>query len=260
VNVDSSQLEPFSSQGPTDDGRAKPDVAAPDKVYSEAYGKEFFGTSAACPFAAGFAALVRQMRGKTPPAELARIIIASTTPLSNNAGAGRGMIDAAKLPGAAASPGAPPPPAPPPPTPPPSTPSPSAPGASLAARILPLFQLARPDNPLGVKIVTGHPDYRPGDGLKVGYRAQQAAFCFVVRKSGAGAVTILQPSATGQLQLAPGAAAVFPPEPQQTIRLSGPAGAEQVALVCSASPIRPDNIDTVNPQSLSVAVASYRVQ
>jgi hypothetical protein len=54
-------LEPFSSCGPTDDGRVKPDLVAPDGVSTVTYGTEnFFGTSAAAPHTAGAAALVKQ--------------------------------------------------------------------------------------------------------------------------------------------------------------------------------------------------------
>jgi subtilisin family serine protease len=59
VNVDGLTLEPFSSRGPTDDGRVKPDLVAPDGVSTASFGPSgFFGTSAATPHVAAAAALI----------------------------------------------------------------------------------------------------------------------------------------------------------------------------------------------------------
>jgi subtilisin family serine protease len=59
VNWHDNQLEPFSSRGPTADGRLKPDLVGPDGVSSAVYAPQnFYGTSAATPHIAGAAALV----------------------------------------------------------------------------------------------------------------------------------------------------------------------------------------------------------
>jgi len=51
--------EDFSSQGPTSDGRMKPDISGPDGVSSFVYQPDlFFGTSASSPHVAGAAALI----------------------------------------------------------------------------------------------------------------------------------------------------------------------------------------------------------
>jgi len=54
----SGPQEPFSSQGPTTDGRMKPDVAAPDNCISHAFGY-WYGTSLASPHTAGVCALIK---------------------------------------------------------------------------------------------------------------------------------------------------------------------------------------------------------
>ncbi|MFQ6118179.1 MAG: CARDB domain-containing protein, partial [Candidatus Bipolaricaulia bacterium] len=56
-NWTSGPAEPYSSQGPTGDGRSKPDLVAPDRVLTSTLGR-FMGTSAAAPHVAGAAALL----------------------------------------------------------------------------------------------------------------------------------------------------------------------------------------------------------
>jgi subtilisin family serine protease len=66
-------IEPFSSQGPTDDGRIKPDLVGPDGVSNATYGS-FYGTSASSPHAAGAAALVLQAHPGWTPAQVASFL------------------------------------------------------------------------------------------------------------------------------------------------------------------------------------------
>lgn len=67
----------YSSQGPTNDERKKPDVAAPSCVLSTIYAGCFRGTSAASPAAAGAAALLLQS-GVAPGLPLANAVRAAT--------------------------------------------------------------------------------------------------------------------------------------------------------------------------------------
>lgn len=69
-------IEPFSSRGPTSDGRLKPDLVAPDGV--QTITGRFFGTSAAAPFVAGAAALLLSLEPNLSPAQLRVRLLAQT--------------------------------------------------------------------------------------------------------------------------------------------------------------------------------------
>jgi hypothetical protein len=65
----SDNAESFSSEGPTTDGRAKPEIAAPDRVQTS-LSSSFAGTSAASPHATGAAALLLANNPSMTPAQL----------------------------------------------------------------------------------------------------------------------------------------------------------------------------------------------
>ena len=77
----SRQLEPYSSQGPTIDGRVKPDIAGHDSVPSATYGpftscpSAFAGTSASSPEVAGAAALVKQAYPTFGPDQVKQLLM-----------------------------------------------------------------------------------------------------------------------------------------------------------------------------------------
>jgi hypothetical protein len=75
-------VEYFSSRGPTDDGRIKPDLVGPDGVSNATYGS-FFGTSASSPHAAGAAALVLQAHPGWTPAQVGSFLEARAVDLGD---------------------------------------------------------------------------------------------------------------------------------------------------------------------------------
>ncbi|NQU10664.1 fibronectin type III domain-containing protein [bacterium] len=88
-HYDTNTIEYFSSQGPTTDGRVKPEVVGADRGDSVTYGVGgFSGTSQASPHVAGLAALVVQRFPAYSPAQVADYIKANAlprgSPLPNN--------------------------------------------------------------------------------------------------------------------------------------------------------------------------------
>lgn len=102
VDARNDRLEVFSSRGPTDDRRMKPEVSAPDNTTSLAYGSgrsagRFPGTSAAAPHVAGFAALLKQLEPQASAATLYAAVQRHVVPKGRgapNAEHGHGRIDA----------------------------------------------------------------------------------------------------------------------------------------------------------------------
>ena len=92
----------YSSQGPTFDGRVKPDVSAPAGFASIAFGGPFQGTSAASPVAAGIAALLLGAGLAVPGRPLAALVKHFATDLGapgkdNVFGAGKVLLPAPPL-------------------------------------------------------------------------------------------------------------------------------------------------------------------
>lgn len=71
VSPNGLELQPFSSQGPTKDGRIKPDLVAPDGLSTATYGPGAFpGTSATVALVGGAAALVKQAAPRYSPDQI----------------------------------------------------------------------------------------------------------------------------------------------------------------------------------------------
>jgi subtilisin family serine protease len=79
INHLNGVLEPFSSQGPTNNGKLAPHVVGPDGVTTLAFnGEPFYGTSATAPYVAGLAALILQTNPDISPKELLTMIQQNT--------------------------------------------------------------------------------------------------------------------------------------------------------------------------------------
>ena len=97
VNL-SDVAEGFSSEGPTTDGRAKPEISAPDGVQTS-LSSAFYGTSASSPHATGAVALLLAKNTAMTPAQLrAALVVAvkdvGTTGYDYRTGSGRISLDA----------------------------------------------------------------------------------------------------------------------------------------------------------------------
>jgi hypothetical protein len=92
-----NQIEPYSSCGPTEDGRVKPEGSGVDGVSVTGNGgfpNEFFGTSAASPHAAAIAALLLECQPNLSPAGVWSVLMSTANDLGpagvdNRFGAGR---------------------------------------------------------------------------------------------------------------------------------------------------------------------------
>jgi len=79
INYYDSRLEPFSSQGPTNNCIQAPSIMGPDAVATLAYNKSpFFGTSAAAPHVAGIVALMIDKTPQLTPLEILSELMANS--------------------------------------------------------------------------------------------------------------------------------------------------------------------------------------
>ncbi|MGB7293421.1 MAG: S8 family serine peptidase [Thermodesulfobacteriota bacterium] len=79
-----NDIRPYSSRGPTNDGRIKPELVAPDGVSitgAGGFSVPFFGTSAAAPHAAGVAALILEADPTLTPSDLSGVLQTSAVDL-----------------------------------------------------------------------------------------------------------------------------------------------------------------------------------
>jgi len=82
INISTLDIQPYSSRGPTKDGRQKPDLVAPDNMTTFSYiSNAFAGTSASAPYVAGCAALIMEIYRDDPDLDVREVLIESATDL-----------------------------------------------------------------------------------------------------------------------------------------------------------------------------------
>ena len=245
-------MESFSSQGPTDDGRLKPEVTAPDNTPSAAYNRgdrRFPGTSAACPHVSGFAALLKQMYPAASNEELRRAIVGSVRPKgaqTPNYGYGHGHIDASRLDlprtGHELTIGLP-----------------DIWGGPVTARRLDEFiERAERDPSLEVKVAVGRSKYRLGDGLKIGYTASSSCYYLLLARDSGGKYVVVAPLAGDSPRLRGGNRYLLP-KGEDVIRIAEPTGVDVLILIGSRRPIDIAGGPRGPVRDVSVSMVSYRV-
>lgn len=261
VDVRNSQLEKFSSQGPTDDGRMKPEVVAPDNNRSVAYegsqaNGRFPGTSAACPHTSGFAALLKQANMSADVQQMRRLVTTWVRPIGNpvpNNQYGFGHIlaridgdgNTGNPGGGSSMPGG-------------RINLPGAWGGPVSSSMLDrLLDRGRPDR-LNVQLVVGKETYTVGDGMKIGYKASEDCHCLMLHRDIRGKYTVIAPREGDRSLQLEGNAKYTMPNGREVIRVTGPAGREEIVLVCSREPENLSNWQ--GGDDISVAVARYDVK
>ena len=273
VEVSKGQLEPYSSHGPTDDNRLKPEVVAPTVVKTMAYRStqdpdgRFNGTSAAAPHVSGFAALIKQAGARQNVEQLRRTVIAAVrgigTPVPNNA-YGYGHIDGSTIRVGFTGVTLPAPPA--------------AGGGASAAGIgveLPeelggavstrtlerLWEMAvdRGEDP-DVRVVVGQREYRVGDGMRIGFRSEVDCYYSLIHRSAEGQFTVIAPAGGESRRLRGGERYALPANDRDTITVTEPIGREALLLVCAPEEIDlADAVGNTRRQNLRLSIAEYSV-
>ena len=254
VDVGTGRLESFSSQGPTDDGRTKPEVSAPDKTLSLAYRGPFPGTSAACPHVSGFAALLKQIEPAAGREALSRMVMRHVRPIGGrtpNNEYGHGHIDGTDVNVRLAG-GSP-------------VVLPRFLGGRASERTLDaLWERGGRRSPrFGLRVRVNQrpgpegdpPRYRIGDPMKVGFATDERCRYALMLRDARGDYRVMS---SGELE--PGEPRLLPEEAGESWTIGEPVGEEGFLLVCARGEVDLDALDrNSGVREVDVAVVGYRV-
>ena len=270
VHVVTGRLEDFSSQGPTDDGRVKPEVSAPDNTVSRATDDRFSGTSGACPHVSGFAALLKQLHPSADGEALTRLVLRHVRPMGGrtpNNEYGAGHIDGSGVDVSGVDPVRPDP-----------YPYddflelPDFLGGRTSARTLDALwnrgSGSDRDSRLGVRARLNYrpgpggapPRYRIGDPMKVGFATDERCRYALIHRDARGEYRLM--SGDSAPALVPDEPRLLPEGRNQTFTIGEPVGDEGFMVVCARREVDLDAwVDRGGSASnVGVAVAEYRVE
>ena len=270
VRIADGSLAAYSSQGPTDDGRMKPDVAAPTEVASESYPDKygFSGTSASAPHVTGFAALLKQQHTQISGHDLSSKVTASVraigTPVPNNR-FGFGIIDGSVLPlngereGSVSVPSPPPVPAPPAPSSGTVQLPPDWGGRVSVSALDSLIESPHASSDgLRASVVVGRDRYRIGDGMKIGYRVNRDSAYLLLHRNSRGGYTLVAPHAFAPAMMGANEPYVLP-SGGLSISVVEPLGREQFILLAAPHPLNIGDGASQGQGSMAVAVSRFEV-
>ncbi|HLK63074.1 MAG TPA: S8 family serine peptidase [Bryobacteraceae bacterium] len=232
VDVMTKALARYSSQGPTDDGRAKPEVNGPTNTISFTYASRngrFTGTSAASPHVAALAALLKGMDAKVSSTALRQKVIDSVAP------------DSAKSEGSLESL----------PREEPAIAIPPEFGGTVTIPLLgALREVADRHTGWSVRMAPSHGTYRVGDHMDLTGQSSEDCSCILIVRD-----------TLGQYEMAPQYGVMSLKKGisfHQTYRVTGSPGTDELLLICARRPAPIQSL--INTRSLSVAHTSYQIR
>jgi hypothetical protein len=273
VNLRTGFLEEYSSRGPTEDGRPKPELSAYDAMQSLVYAHGFSGTSASCPTVTGVAVLLQQKRPdlsglalreellryvRTPPRPPAHIVLSSTD-------YGRGIIDAALLAGGSDAKSVPPEGQ--------ADPAGKALDIALPDVLGGALPAAAMDRILagasGLRAFDAHiaadqpgdvPFYHYDDRVRLTYGCEVSCYYAILHRDSAGVYSMIK---SGELALEAGREYPLPDKGDGWyLKAEPPAGREQFILLGAAEPLQRGDLTSAagwNGKKVSVSVAAFEV-